>query len=203
MKLNEYMPTFLKDVREFKEIFNVEDIEIEKLKKEVDNILKEVIVKTAENYGIKRYEKIYNITNPSKTIEARRMQILFKINNRVPYSYKWLINTINEAIGEENYKITAEFNNYKLHIEIDLIYTEAAEILKKDLVKKMPANIELDYRLKASENCWYGAILVQKTYMFLKTIVDKETYNEKAKLNQKFAGNMQVQEYLDIKECER
>ena len=203
MKLNEYMPPFLKDVREFKEIFNVEDIEIEKLKKEVDNILKEVIVKTAENYGIKRYEKIYNITNPSKTIEARRMQILFKINNRVPYSYKWLINTINEAIGEENYKITAEFNNYKLHIEIDLIYTEAAEILKKDLVKKMPANIELDYRLKASGNCWYGTILVQKTYMFLKTIVDKETYNEKAKLTQKFAGNMQVQEYLDIKECER
>ncbi len=203
MKLINYMPPFLKNVREFNRIFNAEDIEIDKLKEEIDNMLKEVIVRTAESYGIERYEKIYDITNPPETLEARRMQILFKMNNRVPYSYKWLINTLNEAIGEKNYTITTDFNNYKLNIEIDLTYTEAAEILKRDLVKQMPANIELDYRLKTSGNCYCGAVLVQKTYMFLKATVDKEIYTETTKLNPKFAGSMQVQEYLDIKECER
>lgn len=203
MKLIEYLPNFMQDIKEFKELFSAEDIEIEQLKVAIEKIFSEIIVKTAEGYGLDRYEKIYQINAESDLLEARRLKILLKINDKVPYSYKWLVNTLDTVLGKENYKVAIDYANYNMKIEILLNYSELAEILKKDLVKKMPANIKLDYRLKVSENCWYGAILVQKTYMFLKTIVDKETYIEKAKLNQKFAGNMQVQEYLDIKECER
>ena len=135
MNLIKYMPPFLKEVREFKEIFGAEDIQIEKLNNQINSMLREVIVKTAEDYGLRRYEKIYGITRPAETLEARRMAILLKMNNRVAYTYKWLIQTLNEAIGAENYKITTDFNNYKMNIEIALNYTEAAELLKNDLVK--------------------------------------------------------------------
>lgn len=198
MKLKEYMPPFLTGVREFNEIFETEDIELDELKKQIDSVLKEVIVRTAESYGLKRYEKIYGITNVAETIEARRMTILLKMNNRTAYTYKWLVNTLNEAIGEENYKLTTDFNNYKMHIEIALNYTEAAEILKQDLVRQIPANIELDYRLTTKINHNIAAVISQKTYMFLVTDVNKYYETLDLKLNHNVAPNVREQEYISI-----
>ena len=203
MNLIKYMPPCLKEVREFKEIFGAEDIQIEKLNNQINSMLREVIVKTAEDYGLRRYEKIYGITRPAETLEARRMAILLKMNNRVAYTYKWLIQTLNEAIGAENYKITTDFNNYKMNIEIALNYTEAAELLKNDLVKQMPANIELDYRLTSKINCISGAIISQQTYMVLNTEKMKEIENVKINENNNFGLNLRQQSYIDIKECEK
>lgn len=203
MNLIKYMPPFLKEVREFKGIFGAEDIQIEKLNNQINSMLREVIVKTAEDYGLRRYEKIYGITRPAETLEARRMAILLKMNNRVAYTYKWLIQTLNEAIGAENYKITTDFNNYKMNIEIALNYTEAAELLKNDLVKQMPANIELDYRLTSKINCISGAIISQQTYMVLNTEKMKEIENVKINENNNFGLNLRQQSYIDIKECEK
>ena len=203
MNLIKYMPPFLKEVREFKEIFGAEDIQIEKLNNQINSMLREVIVKTAEDYGLRRYEKIYGITRPAETLEARRMAILLKMNNRVAYTYKWLIQTLNEAIGAENYKITTDFNNYKMNIEIALNYTEAAELLKNDLVKQMPANIELDYRLTSKINCISGAIISQQTYMVLNTEKMKQIENVKINENNNFGLNLRQQSYIDIKECEK
>ena len=203
MNLIKYMPPFLKEVREFKEIFGAEDIQIEKLNNQINSMLREVIVKTAEDYGLRRYEKIYGITRPAETLEARRMAILLKMNNRVAYTYKWLIQTLNEAIGAENYKITTDFNNYKMNIEIALNYTEAAELLKNDLVKQMPANIELDYRLTSKINCISGAIISQQTYMVLNTEKMKEIENVKINENNNFGLNLRQQSYIDVKECEK
>lgn len=203
MNLIKYMPPFLKEVREFKEIFGAEDIQIEKLNNQINSMLREVIVKTAEDYGLRRYEKIYGITRPAETLEARSMAILLKMNNRVAYTYKWLIQTLNEAIGAENYKITTDFNNYKMNIEIALNYTEAAELLKNDLVKQMPANIELDYRLTSKINCISGAIISQQTYMVLNTEKMKEIENVKINENNNFGLNLRQQSYIDIKECEK
>lgn len=203
MNLIKYMPPFLKEVREFKEIFGAEDIQIEKLNNQINSMLREVIVKTAEDYGLRRYEKIYGITRPAETLEARRMAILLKMNNRVAYTYKWLIQTLNETIGAENYKITTDFNNYKMNIEIALNYTEAAELLKNDLVKQMPANIELDYRLTSKINCISGAIISQQTYMVLNTEKMKEIENVKINENNNFGLNLRQQSYIDIKECEK
>ena len=84
MKLNDYMPPYLSNIREFKQIFSTEDIELENLLLEVNKIPNEIIVKTAESYGLERYEKIYGIKNIAETLEARRVAILLKINSNVP-----------------------------------------------------------------------------------------------------------------------
>lgn len=168
MKLVEYMPPFLKNVVEFNKIFDAEDVEIESMRYLIDSILREVIVKSARTYGLDRYEKIYGITNKAETIEARRMNILFKMNNKVPYTLKWLINTLNEIIGKDNYKLEAK--DYELHITINLVYTEAAEMLKTNLVKQIPANIMLDYKLETKANEFIGAVISSQDYINLNAI---------------------------------
>ncbi len=165
MKLIEYMPPYLKNVLEFIKIFETEDIEIENMRYLIDKVLKEVIVKTATSYGLDRYEKIYGIKNKAETIEARRMNILFKINNKVPYTLKWLINTLNESIGKDNYKLIAK--DYELYITINLAYTEAAEMLKSNLIKQIPANIQLEYELETTLNEYIGGAISRCDYIIL------------------------------------
>lgn len=151
MKLIEYVPTFLKDVRELNQIFNVEDTEIENIRKKVKEILEEIIVKNAKSYGLDRYEKIYSITNKSNSIEARRTNILFRMNFKAPYSYFWLINIFDEAIGKNNYRIILDYENYTLTIEVLEMYKNIAKELKEMLQKELPANLVLNVNLFQTE----------------------------------------------------
>lgn len=196
MKLNEYMPPFLRNVREFNEIFKSEDVEIDEVKYQIDKMLTEVIVKTADSYGLERYEKIYGIRNKLETIEARRMNILFKINNRIPYTLKWLINTLNESIGVDNYKLVAK--NYELYITINLAYTEAAEMLKSNLIKQIPANIKLDYELQTELNEFIGLSISSQDYISLNAVAFERKENLLIKENNNIGLSVINEEYLDL-----
>ena len=153
MKLIEYLPNFMQDIKEFKELFSTEDIEIEQLKIAIEKIFSEIIVKTVESYGLKKYEKMYKIINIAETIEARRVNILFKINNRIPFTSKWLISTLNEAIGKDNYKIDILNDKYIVNIGINYKYKDSAKELNKDLKQTLPANLEVVVYLFQENEC--------------------------------------------------
>ena len=161
MKLIEYMPLFLQDVREFQEIFKVEDKEIDSLKEQIENVLKEIIVTTAEGYGLDRYEKIYNIQNTTTDVETRRFNILSKINNRLPYSINWLINKLNNTVGPENYTLNVDHNNYSVKIEIMALFQDIAILLNRDLREQLPANLIITVNLYQTEECetYYAGIV--------------------------------------------
>lgn len=197
MKLVEYMPPYLKNVLEFNKIFDAEDIEIENMRYLIDKVLREVIVKTANSYGLDRYEKIYGITYKAETIQARRMNILFKINNRVPFTLKWLINTLNESIGEENYTLTTK--GYELNIKINLVYTEAAEMLKSNLIKQIPANIKLDYELETKLNEFIGAAISRQDYIVLNAVAFERKENVTLNQNNNMGLSVINKEYVDLK----
>ena len=129
MKLIEYFPSFLQDIREFKIISNIEDVELKKIQDRIEEILKEVVVATAETYGLDKYEKIYNIEKTTNDLLIRRYNVLAKINNRAPYTINWLKNKLNNTIGEENYRIDIDYNNYTLTIDVLAIFKEIATIL--------------------------------------------------------------------------
>ncbi len=196
MKLIEYMPPYLKNVLEFIKIFDAEDIEVQNIRYLIDKMLKEVIVKEATSYGLDRYEKIYGIKNKAETIEARRMNILFKINNKVPYTLKWLINTLDESIGKENYKLVAK--DYELYITINLAYTEAAEMLKSNLIKQIPANIQLDYELETTLNEYIGGAISRCDYIILNTEAFEIINNLVLKQNNNTGGVVSNEEYLEM-----
>ncbi len=173
MKLIEYMPLFLQDVREFKEIFNVEDKEIDSLKEQIENVLKEIIVTTAEGYGLERYEKIYNIQNNTTDIETRRFNILSKINNRLPYSINWLINKLNNTVGPENYTLDVDHNNYSVKIEIMALFQDIAILLNKDLREQLPANLIITvtlYQTEESKNKYYAGIVHTGEYIEIRQV---------------------------------
>lgn len=199
MKLIEYLPNFMQDIKEFKELFSAEDIEMEQLKVAIEKIFSEIIVKTAEGYGLDRYEKIYQINAESDLLEARRLKILLKINDKVPYSYKWLVNTLDTVLGKENYKVAIDYANYNMKIEILLNYSELAEILKKDLIKHIPANIKMDIDLFAQTTCYIGANIRQVSYEKIDTCIETINEKEKVSMNEIIGANIREQSYINIK----
>lgn len=199
MKLNEYMPPFLKDVREFKEIFATEDKELEYMNNLIASMLTEVIVKTANSYGLTRYEKIYEITDIASTVEARRTNILLKINNRVPYTKKWLVNLLDAVIGKDAYTLKIDEPNYLINIETTLNYSEAMETLKRELALEIPANMKLNYDLVTNMKLNIAAIITQQ-HDNLKISSGIANIEEKIQLNASnyVAVKINIDDYIKI-----
>ena len=166
-KLIEYMPAFLKDVREFNEIFDTEDIELEELDYNVKKMLTEVIVKMADSYGLDRYEKIYDIKNVSTDIEVRRSNILACINKNAALTLKWLDNHLKGLVGENNYKIEVIYNEYLLVISLLATSSKVSELYQEDLRKKIPANLNLRMKIYTDLNCNNACVIRNKSYMKL------------------------------------
>lgn len=143
MNLIENLPSFLQDFKEYKEICSKEDIELDKLKSEIEKILHETIVGEAKSYGLDRYEKIYGLENASNSISTRRFNILSKMNNRIPFTIKWLDNKLRQLIGENNYKIEVDYNNYKITIRLTYAFNNVIDLLQKELREQLPANLEI------------------------------------------------------------
>ena len=61
MALNDYLPLFLRNVKEFGIINSAFDIENEEIQKSIADFMKENFVMTAENQGLSRMEKILGI----------------------------------------------------------------------------------------------------------------------------------------------
>lgn len=180
-KLIDYMPPFLKGVREYNIIFNAEDTELEDLEKNMNLLLTEVIVKLAKSFGLDRYEKIYGINTSSENIEARRAAILTKINSRVPFTYKWLYSQLQENFGENGFEINIDYDNYAIEIIIKGIYSEVADIFIQSLYDKLPANLKQSFRLIASSDYYTGAVVVQKEINTL--IIDTSVIKENVEID--------------------
>lgn len=175
-KLIEYMPPFLKNIREYNKIFDAEDIELQNLDVNKTLLLTEVIVNTAKSFGLERYEKIYGIKKTSTNINARRAAILTKINSRVPFTYNWLYNQLCENFGEDGFEIKIDYNNYQIEIVINSICSEVADILIESFYNKLPANMKQRFRLVTKCDYKIGAAIVQKEFdtLIIDTTIIKE-----------------------------
>ena len=170
MKIIEYIPNFLQNVREFKIISNLEDEELENIRLQIDKILKEVVVETSESYGLERYEKIYNINTINEDIDIRRFNIISKINNKAPFTIKWLDNKLKKLVGEENYKINVDYNNYKVTISIVYLFGDIANTLQKDLIELLPANLIIQINLFSNCNLHLANIAHEKQHIKLEVV---------------------------------
>ncbi len=96
------------------------------------------------NIGIERYEKIFNIKNKENTLNERKFVIESIFSNRVPFTMKWLKNKLDQLVGKDNYIIDMDYANYNLTVKISYLFPNAVNLLKNDLRKNIPANLELE-----------------------------------------------------------
>ena len=144
----DYLPPFLRDVEENKSILTKGDQPaVSKLWDGIDDILNDIFVLTATENGIERWEKLLNLTAfDTDTLDYRRMRVMTKLNDSIPYTYKGLKEKLNVMCGEGNYLLIPSFNEYGLEIVVSLPLSGQADELDYMLSYMIPANIVVTSR---------------------------------------------------------
>lgn len=156
-KLIEFLPPQIGEVREFKNIMNTEDIEIDLLEKGQQRILYENFIDTATEHGIKHLEKLFKIRADLSTesLEFRKLRIKNRKMDKAPITHRALEQKLRVLFGEGNYKVEVFNNEYILKIEINTfdwnMFNEIIDnfryiipcnmILKSSLVQKINSKI--------------------------------------------------------------
>jgi hypothetical protein len=96
---------------------------------------------TAEEYGLRRYERMLGITPlADESFAARRGHILVKWNQTTPYTFRYLVGLL-EVLTNGNFEIQTNFNYYEMKI---ITFTAGSGIIG-DLIfilrSIIPANI--------------------------------------------------------------
>lgn len=178
-KLISYLPQYIQDYREIKQILNSEDPEILTLNVEIDQFKNNQFILSCNETGIKEFEDLLNISpSPDDTLEARISRVLARWNDSIPYTYRGLIDKLNIMCGEGNYTLLPNFNAYELELIVCLPLSGQVEELDYMLSYMIPANIKVTsnnlLHHEAKGNVVLGGITVQTSYFNITSKMNKE-----------------------------
>lgn len=161
--IHRHLPPVLEDIEEFIEITKVENENFNRARIDLLALFKMRFVHDADEGGIARWEKMLKIKRRSTDdLELRRIRVLAKLNNKLPYTWRTLKRLLTSFYGEDRFKVFLDPQEYLLDI---IIPSNAINYydLKKTLENMLPMNL---YYLLAM-NVIDGLIkLIVKTYNF-------------------------------------
>ncbi len=140
-----YLPPFLRKIREMQEIYKGITPELSELYSNGEIALNEEFVLYAQNYGLERMEEILQITvDYDDTVENRRLRILTKLNGDTPYTFDTLYKKLKFLCGDGNVNMSYAKEIYTLNVQISLIAKRQFETVRKMLLEIVPCNIVLN-----------------------------------------------------------
>ena len=142
INLIDWLPRYLQEYREIKEIMSTENPEIEYLYKEIDITMDNQFIHTCNEKGIERFEKLLKIIpNSDDNLPGRISRVLSRWNDSIHYTYKGLIQKLNVICGEDKYSINLKNNEYTLELTVSLVFGGQVEEIDYMLSYMVPANI--------------------------------------------------------------
>ncbi len=148
VNLADYIPLYMQDFSEIKEILNTENIEFQTIDDESETILDNQFIFTCSEVGIKRFEDMLGIKAlDDDTLENRRFKVLSVWDNAVPYSIRALKEKLAVLCGEAGYTLNVYYDTYSIKVRIALKnmknYVQAENMLRAVI----PCNMLMDLSL--------------------------------------------------------
>jgi len=150
-RLYDYLPTRLQSVIEYQALVLGEQPEIDALWGGTQTILANQFVETSTEYGVKRWEKILDIIPDNPDLETRKINILARLNEKLPFTIRRLSSILDNILGNDGYEIDLDANNYKLTVALSedkISYMQAVSDL---LIRIVPANIMTDVQIPTGD----------------------------------------------------
>ena len=152
-KLINYLPDMLRNVREYCALFSALEPEIQLIQSEIDRAYENQFIKTADEEGISRFEKIYDIRRKANdTLESRCFRLLVRSVGMLPVTEKNFLRMMKIICGEDGFSYDADYENYFIKIRVALekreSFLEASALCRNAI----PANINLDLSLMYKQN---------------------------------------------------
>lgn len=142
---------------EFTEIRNNENYELSRLFIEINRLLKNTFIMSADKLGLQHYESLLG-EKIEGSLEDRRRKIYALWNKKTVWTHRTLITWLDEYIGRGNYELELRYNDYK--IEFKVLVGSRYEVdeawLRKQLRMIIPANLGITWTLVFSQNIYYA-----------------------------------------------
>lgn len=147
-------PDTVKDFEEFIEIGKVENHNFNDARLNLLEAFSMRFVHEASEKGIARWERMLKLKRRSDDdLELRRKRVLAQINNKLPYTWRTLIQLLDSLCGANTYNLTLECQEYLLTLEFVKYYPNAPEYrhILMTLDAMLPLNIWPDYHYRLGE----------------------------------------------------
>ncbi|WP_324824980.1 putative phage tail protein [Sinanaerobacter sp. ZZT-01] len=176
IKLVNYLPQIMGEILEFKELTEAETTEMVKLYHAIQLVADDQYVESATENGVKRWESILKIL-PKGTdlLEERKFRIVTRLNEKLPYSYRMLLQQLETICGKSGYTVELKEDEYKLIVKVALTVKSNFDDVDLLLHRVVPANLVIDLSLKYNQHStlekFTHAKLASYTHEFLRNEV--------------------------------
>lgn len=116
-KLIDYLPHFMQNFSELKELMRVANIESDYMYSQIGRLLDEAFIQDCTEYGIRKYENfLHIIPDDGESLETRKLRVLMRWYDYSPYTVRVLVNKMNMICGVNNYDFELDLENYYFKI---------------------------------------------------------------------------------------
>lgn len=140
VNLIQYLPGFLQEIREFRELSKAENPEFGLLYKDIDALLNNGFIHTADLQGVKRWEKLLRITTPTSSMEGRKAALLGKWNRTIPYTMTRLYEYLDALTARKNYHISFP-EEYRMELVAEDLSWDILRTMRELIRAMLPANM--------------------------------------------------------------
>ena len=143
------LPPWYREVLDYQQICNAESEQLHRLSDNIVHIDDNFYFQTMDEQAVSRWEEIFAILpdRQTETLAFRRERLLNRIRTRPPFTLAFLLQKLDELIGQGKWQIDIDSANYRLYIEYLLNQQEweaaAAPLIEFEylLSKIKPAHI--------------------------------------------------------------
>lgn len=161
VNLSDYLPQVIRDAAEFQAICTAENPELTQVFTCLENVMADQFVLDATVNGVSRWEKIIEIAPIADTLEERKAEILQRMNEQIPYTYRMFDNVLTVMLGADGYNLELQANDYILKIHL---YTSSKAKKVSSLARRIvPANLMLNLSVEFTDNLNIYAGIVNGT----------------------------------------
>lgn len=140
--LKGYLPEFVGEYREIKEILGAEEPEIQVMENAVEQARDCAFIMYCKEREIKRFERMMSVYPAAEdTLEERQARILIRWNDSPPYTLAALKEKIAAICGENNFSVSVEYDAYRLELSVTLTRAGQVDELERLLQRIVPANM--------------------------------------------------------------
>ena len=175
MEYIKYIPIEMNEIEEYKEIGEAVNPTFEGVKDDMTSISNNHYLSKLDLNGVERMEKIMDISGmEDKTLEARRLYIITKANNTLPYTIYNLKTKIKSLLENDGFTVYMDYDNYHLTITLFLNNLEKVKYVRDQIEAMVPCNIILEFIILYNQ---YGTFK-KFTYGELKSMTHKEMHEK-------------------------
>ena len=153
MSIKDLWPPIMQELEEFQKIAGIEELYFEQLKQEIENIVDDQFILTATEKGIARREKMLKfVPFADDTLETRRFRVQGAWSDKLPYTYRVLLERLDSLCGPDGYVMELNAGEYSLNIKIELTKKRMFDEVVRITRQMVPANIVIAVELRYNQH---------------------------------------------------